>query len=510
MHTLSRNGLKNINSDKIQFPNERLLALPEKVLQFGTGMLLRGLPDYFIDKANSQGVFNGRVVVVKSTSRGDTLSFTKQDNLYTTIERGLADGNLIENRTINSSISRVLNSNTEWRTILNCALNPDLKIIISNTTEVGLKLDKNDQIRKSPPCSFPGKLLAFLFERYKVLNAKKGSGFVIIPTELLPDNGELLKSAVIELAMIHDLEDKFLSWLDRENYFCNSLVDRIVIGMPSDYENNRMIEEFGFVDELLTVTEIYRLWAIQESSPVVKELLPLWRVDEAVKIEPDIELFRELKMRFLNCTHILLSGISFLSKVETVRDAMKDELIFSYMNTLMYVEINEAFLIEAAKDVRDHYIRDVQDRFSNPYLNHKWKSIAQNYSQKMRIRFLPLLINHYKKNKTVPNLFAFGFASYIMYMKAVKKEENKYYGINESSFYLIDDEMAAVHYSLWKKSKAENVVTAVMRDRSFWNEDLLTLTGFYDAVMYNLHLISNNGMKLALRHILTKQSLPHA
>ena len=59
---LSRYTVKNISNPSIAVPDEAMFELPEKVLQFGTGVLLRGLPDYFIDKANRQGIFNGRVV----------------------------------------------------------------------------------------------------------------------------------------------------------------------------------------------------------------------------------------------------------------------------------------------------------------------------------------------------------------------------------------------------------------------------------------------------------------
>lgn len=73
MITLSKYNLKDIPVGKVSVPGEVIFSLPEKVLQFGTGVLLRGLPDYFIDKANRQGIFNGRIVVVKSTDSGDML-----------------------------------------------------------------------------------------------------------------------------------------------------------------------------------------------------------------------------------------------------------------------------------------------------------------------------------------------------------------------------------------------------------------------------------------------------
>src|SRR6186997_3664458 len=89
---VSRYTLKNIQAAALKIPDEALFNLPERVLQFGTGVLLRGLPDYFIDKANRQGIFNGRIVVVKSTTHGDTSAFEKQDGLYTHCIRGIENG----------------------------------------------------------------------------------------------------------------------------------------------------------------------------------------------------------------------------------------------------------------------------------------------------------------------------------------------------------------------------------------------------------------------------------
>ncbi len=197
---LSKQTIKNIKPGPgLKVPPENAFSLPEKVIQFGTGVLLRGLPDYFIDKANRQGLFNGRILVVKSTSHGDVDAFDKQDGLYTHYIRGVENGKKIEETIINSSISRVVAAQDNWDTILECAHDPGFKIVISNTTEVGITLVEDD-VRLSPPLSFPGKLLAFLLERFRAFNGTKESGMVIIPTELITDNGTRLRSVLLDLA----------------------------------------------------------------------------------------------------------------------------------------------------------------------------------------------------------------------------------------------------------------------------------------------------------------------
>src|SRR5437867_4667319 len=190
---LSHHNLNSITSDIVIKPNETLFALPEKVLQFGTGVLLRGLPDYFIDKANRNGIFKGRIVIVKSTDTGDSRAFDEQDNLYTLCIRGIANGEKVQENIICSAISRVLSAKQQWNEVLQCAHNTSLQIIISNTTEAGLVL-VNENIHQQPPASFPAKLLAFLYQRYKAFNGSVESGMVIIPTELITDDGKKLTS----------------------------------------------------------------------------------------------------------------------------------------------------------------------------------------------------------------------------------------------------------------------------------------------------------------------------
>src|SRR5688572_6715105 len=190
---ISKQNLSQVKPQPgLVIPGEDLFALPERVLQFGTGVLLRGLPDYFIDKANREGIFNGRIVMVKSTAQGDANAFNNQDNLYTVCVRGVEKGNTIEETIINSSISRTLSAAGEWNEILACAHNLQMQVIISNTTEVGIAYS-DDDISAAPPESFPGKLTAFLYERYKAFDGKPESGMVIIPTELITDNGNKLK-----------------------------------------------------------------------------------------------------------------------------------------------------------------------------------------------------------------------------------------------------------------------------------------------------------------------------
>jgi len=500
---LSRYNVKNIDPEKVNLPDTSVFELPEKVLQFGTGVLLRGLPDYFIDKANRAGIFNGRIVVVKSTSSGDANAFDRQDGLYTLCIRGLENGTRQEENIVNSSISRVLSANSQWDMVLECAHNPQLQIIISNTTEVGIQLVPDD-VRKHPPVSYPGKLLSFLYERYHAFGGSEQSGLVIIPTELIPDNGKKLESIVLELAHLNGLDDAFIEWLEHKNHFCSSLVDRIVPGRPDKSFQLGIEEELGYHDELLTVAEVYRLWAI-EGDQHIRKLLSFAEVDKGVVVEPNIDLHRELKLRLLNGTHTLSCGLAFLSGCETVKQAMDDELISTFITDLMQIELAASIPYPVDVQTARAFGAKVLDRFRNSQIQHAWINITMQVSSKMKLRNIPILLKHYQQSETVPVLFALGFAAYLYFMKAVKQENGQYFGKLNNHNYKIQDDLAAQFYKRWNNLQPAALVQEVLRDKEFWGEDLSALPGFSNAVADQLEIILTAGLREAIELVLQKK-----
>lgn len=499
---LSRYTLKNIDSNSVNVPEESLFELPEKVLQFGCGVFLRGLPDYFIDKANRQGIFNGRIVAVKSTTQGDASFFHKQDGLYTLCIRDQKNGEKFEENIINSSISRVLNATEQWNEVLDCAHSREIQIIISNTTEVGIQLVAED-IRQHPPKSYPAKLLAFLYERFNAFGGSAHSGMVMVPAELVSNNGKKLEAIVLELAHLNGLEEEFLEWLENHNHFCNSLVDRIVAGKPGDEFLTSVEEELGYHDNLLISAEDFGLWAI-EGDDYIKENLSFAQADSRVIIKDNIDLHRELKLRLLNGTHTLSCGIAFFAGCKTVKDAMDDKTISSYIVDVMQNEIASAIPYDVDPKTVQDYASKVLARFRNPYLGHRWLSIALNYSTKMKLRCIPVLMKHYEKTDTVPEAIALGFAAYIYFMKAVTKKGDQYYGEFNGESYLIQDDLAEIFYKRWTGLSIASLVQVVISD-AFWGVDLLSLAGFKQSVIDKLNLIINSGMKGAVESIPSKK-----
>jgi tagaturonate reductase len=495
---LSQENLTAIISTEVELPAPESFLLPERVLQFGTGVLLRGLPDYFIDKANKQQVFNGRILVVKSTESSGADIFAEQNNVYTLCIKGIDRGKEIERYIVNNAISRVLSARQDWEAILAAATNPELQIVVSNTTEVGITLS-NDKIDDLPPASFPGKLLAFLYRRYVFFKGSASAGLVILPTELISDNATKLKDILLTLADRNGLDDDFKNWLVEANDFCNTLVDRIVPGRLPHEEQKATEEKLGYEDKLMIMAEPFSLWAIQSDSQRVKDKLSFAQVDNSIAIVPSIEKFKEIKLRLLNGTHTLSCGVALFAGLEVVKEAMANNIFNDFVKTLMKTEIGKAIADEfiSADDVEDFSSR-VIDRFSNPFLDHRWENIALNFSSKMNMRAVPLLHKWYRKNAVPPTYFAMGFAAYLCIMNS-KKSNNEYVYTLNGREVVLQDEFAALLHDYWKNPST--VVHNVLKDTTLWSTDLTKYAGLADAIQEYLNAYQTVGILETIQKI---------
>lgn len=479
-------------------------VFPERVLQFGTGVLLRGLPDYLIQKANAEGRFNGSIVIVKSTD-SQTDEFLEQDNLYTVAVRGVQQGKDVAETTIVSAVSRVLAAQTQWDEVLRIARNPNLQIILSNTTEVGLNYVE-EGIFQRPPQSFPAKLTAFLYERFRSVGGSRAKGLVVVPTELVTDNGLKLREAVEKLAAFNELGKLFTKWLKFHVRFCNSLVDRIVT-RPTNEARRTLQAQTGYEDELLTFTEPYHLWAIEGDDRVRKTLSFADASTPQIIIDEDINFYKERKLRVLNGTHTLTMPLGYLLGLETVADEMKHPDMSRFIESLMLDEIVPTVpdygIPGMDKVAVAQFARDVLDRFRNPYLDHLLLNISLQETAKMQARNVATIQRYYDQFNAVPKRMALGFAAYLLFMKAIREEKGQFFGEVKTGggvlTYPIRDERAAYFYGDWKTVKPKDAATittfvkSVLSDRTLWQTDLSTLPGFADAVADNLRALLADG-----------------
>ncbi|MDP9076733.1 MAG: tagaturonate reductase [Bacteroidota bacterium] len=492
---LSKTALPRIHTRGLTKPDDDTFNYPVKIIQFGTGVLLRGLIDYLIDKANRNGFFSGRILVVKSTASGDKTAFDEQDNLYTLWTRGIEDGKHIEEKTICAAISQVISAVDHWDEVLRQILNPELKIIISNTTEIGIQLAEED-IHQSPPASYPAKLLALLYKRYIAFNGSIDAGFVIIPTELIPDNGVVLKAIILQLIRFNKLPGEFEKWINEANYFCSSLVDRIVPGRPEDAVVKTFESEAGYSDKLLTVSEVYRLWAISGNEKI-KTLLGFGMTDKGIIITPDIAMYRELKLRLLNGTHTLCCALAFLSGFKTVNEAMDDPAFLGFARRLMS-EISAAIPYQLDSAAAAAFSEQVLDRFRNPYIRHQWINITQQFTTKLRMRVLPVLLEYYRINNKAPVEITKGFAAFIAFMRPLKVVDGTYRGEFNQNDYPIADDKAVRFFELRKNGNPAELITDILKDETLWGADLSLLPGFADTVQEFYGQITTGAISILL------------
>lgn len=478
----------------IDVPSPELLELPEKAVQFGTGAFLRGFVEFFLDEANRQGAFGGRVVVVGSTGSGRDRILREQDGLYTLSTQGTEEGVRRDGRRVIASVSRALSSETDWGEVLDCARNPAIELVFSNTTEVGIRLDEQDDGSLEPPRSFPGKLTRFLAERARAFDCDPGRGLIVIPCELIEDNGTRLRDIVLDLARRWQLGDAITSWLGTAVTFCNTLVDRIVPGAPGAGDVERIHHSLGYRDGLITTCEVYRLFAI-EGDDTLRSRLRFVSADPGIVVTDDIAPYRERKVRILNGTHTIMAPVALMCGCETVREAMRHELIGRFIRQAMFDEIVPSTDAAASES----FALAVLDRFSNPFVHHALIDIMLQATTKMRVRVVPSIVRYGEKTGRTPELLAFGFAAFLLFVDRDRLERSE----TDAGTARADGQADRIR-RVWAALDPTDtlglgdVVRTVCGDVSLWGTDLNEVPAFADAVTAHLVRVQHDGVAAAL------------
>lgn len=470
-------------------PPGSVWSLPEKILQFGSGRFLRAFVGNFVDHANRKGLFNGRIVVVQSTGDSRTHLFNDQDGLYTLCLRGVYQGKAVEEYLLLSAVSRALAANESWESVLECARNPDLELIISNTTEVGIVLDPEDQRTLTPPRSFPGKLTACLYERYAAFEGAADKGLILIPCELINNNGSKLKEIVLELSQRWELPNAFCGWVESANSFCNSLVDRIVTGTPHKKALKQIQKKLGYEDNLVTMAEVYSLWAI-EGDASLRKRLAFADVNPSIVITNDISPYRERKIRILNGTHTISAPLSFLKGNNTILESMHHSSVSSFIENVMHADIGPS--LDVKPDSVKAFTEETLDRFKNPYLKHQLLDITFQSTKKMRLRVIPSILRHYEKKGVLPSHLCFGFAHYLWFMRGVEKKDGEVFGRRGKERYRINDDAAEYFATQWSEVSPDDpeqilqLVERICDNSDLWGVQLTAIEGFCEKVARNL------------------------
>jgi tagaturonate reductase len=384
-------------------------TLTERVLQFGEGNFLRGFVDWMIDKLNKENGGDYGVVLVQPLENGLINMINEQDGLYSLYLRGLQNGEKVEETRVVDCVTRGINPFADTDAYFECAKNPDLRFIVSNTTEAGIEYKPNQDANDFTSLTFPGRLTLFLKKRFDLgLN-----GFILLPCELIDKNGDNLKECILKYSKDWGYGAEFEKWINEENHFTNTLVDRIVTGYPRDTAK-QMEESFGYLDNVIDTAEIFHLWVIEGNKKLAEEI-PFHKIGLNVLWTDDVTPYKKRKVRILNGAHTMMVLAAHLAGLETVKEAMDDELVFSFMKQGIFEEIIP--MLDLPKAELEQFANDVIERFQNPFIKHYLLSIALNSVSKYKVRVLPSVLQYIKEKGSEPKRLVFSLAALIAFYR---------------------------------------------------------------------------------------------
>ncbi|RHP34906.1 tagaturonate reductase [Lachnotalea sp. AF33-28] len=440
----------------------------ETVMQFGEGGFLRAFIDYFFHKMNVQGVYDGKVVIIQPIEKGMVDMLNAQDCKYNLFLRGVDNGQVVNERTYIESVSRAINPYTDFDSYMALAENPDLRVIISNTTEAGIEYLGTEKLTDRPAKSYPAKLTQFLYKRFQTgLN-----GFILLPCELTDHNADLLRECVNKYAKLWELGEDFEKWLKKENTFCNTLVDRIVTGYPRD-EVEELTKQIGYKDNMIDTGEIFHLWVIEGH---FEEELPFNKAGINVVWTDNVDPYKKRKVRILNGAHTSMVLGAYLYGLETVGECLKDETVCAFLKKCIFEEIVPT-LGNTETDIK--FGEAVLERFSNPFIKHMLLSIALNSVSKFQVRVLPTILEYKEQNGVYPPALTFSMAALI-------------------AFYRTDKSNDVPEVMEFMKGAS---VEEILKKEEYWQSDL---TDMIPDVQKYYDLIEDQGMKAAYAEILKK------
>ena len=472
----------------------------EKIMQFGEGNFLRAFVDYFFDVANEKAGFNGKAVLVQPIAQGLTELINAQEGLYTLYLRGSEKGQKVDQKRVISSVSRCINPYGHWDEVLALARSADLEYVVSNTTEAGIVHDTESAFDQQPPISFPAKLTRVLYERFTAGQ----KGLVILSCELIDNNGKELLRCVNQYIDDWKLPKDFRRWVNEENIFCSTLVDRIVPGRIRDPKEVEVLAAAnGYDDPLTDVGEVFGFWAI-EGPAELEDRLPFKKAGLPVSVVPDVTPYKKRKVRILNGAHTGFVLGAYLAGFDIVRDCMQNETVLGFMNKMLYDEVIPTLPLDK-QDLLD-FAAAVQDRFNNPFVNHELMSISLNSTSKWRARNMPSFLDYIKINGTLPACLTMSLAAYIaFYSNDVQALTDK--GLvcrrpKGNEYTVSDDRWVLEFYAAHKDTSLKDLVHAVLVNKEMWGQDLTGIDGLEAAVIRDLTMIRSDGALAAFKSCL--------
>ena len=440
--------------------------MKETIIQFGEGGFLRSFADVFVHKMNEQGVYDGKVVVVQPIAKGLIPVINEQKGVYHQFLRGIENGEVVNECIKVTSVSRGVDPYIDYTEYLKLAHNQDMRVIISNTTEAGIEYLGTESFDDAPPKSFPAKLTRLLYERFDA----GLPGFIILSCELIDNNGKELLACVLKYAKLWNLPEAFVQWVQKENYFCNTLVDRICTGYPKD-EAEALTAFLGEEDRLMNTAEIFHLWVIEGD---FEQEFPLRAAGVNVIWTPDVGPYKKRKVRILNGAHTSMVLAARLYGLSTVKECLDDTTVRAFLDKTLSEEIIPTL---GSTEEDKTFGKAVLDRFANPFVKHQLLSIALNSVSKFKARVLPTLLEYYEEQGVLPKCMTFSLAALI-------------------AFYRTDEANDGEEIMEFMKTAS---VAEILRKEQYWGRDLSFML---PEVEHYYDLMTTQGMEQAYAEVL--------
>ena len=464
---------------------------PTKVIQFGEGNFLRAFVDWIIWNTNKATDFNAGFLVVQPIEKGMVDMLNSQDGLYHVNLQGIDKGQPVDSIEMIDVINGGLNPYTQNDEFMALAEDPNIRFVISNTTEAGIAFDPSCKLEDKPASSYPGKLTQLLYHRYEHFNGDMSKGFIILPCELIFLNGKELKKCIYQYIDLWNLGEGFKTWFEQACGVYCTLVDRIVPGYPKD-TIDQIHERIGFKDNLVVKGEIFHLWVIEAPESVAAEF-PADKAGLNVLFVPSEAPYHERKVTLLNGPHTVLSPVGYLSGLDTVRECVEDPEIGKYVRKVMYGELMET--LNLPKPELEAFADSVIERFVNPYVKHFVTSIMLNSFPKYKTRDLPGLKTYLERKGELPKGLVLGLAGIITYYKGGKRGDVEI---------VPNDDAAIVNLlkELWATDDVRKVAEGVLAAEFIWGENLNEIPGLTGLLTANLELIQSEGMRAAVKQVI--------